>query len=556
MSAGYLELDHAAIVIRKTHLPKCKAQGTISFMNPISAYLVENMIAIFFFYGLAFFTLGLALWLASQRESDFKFVRAIRPLALFGLIHGVHEWYEMFQKIAKLDPAYTLGFLEESIRLGTLAVSFYLLGLFGVLLLAPEEKARRWVSFGSIGYLGLWMAAIGLSHAIFRPGFPDGFQLADVVTRYTMGIPAALLAAWALMVQQRTFRLHRLDQFGRDLVWCASAIVLYGAIGQLFVQETVLFPSNYVNSQLFLDWFGIPVQLFRGTMATLLAVFMMRALRAFEIEGQRRLQAANEARLAAQESALAVERRVGLELELLNEKLRQREQTLAELLRQVVNAQETERRRIARELHDATGQSLTAVALGLRGVGQVITQNGEVAQRHLRELERYATNALEELRQIIADLRPSQLDDLGLAAALQWYMREFEAHYAVQTGFVVKGEPRRLPPEYETVLFRIAQEGLNNIAKHAQASRADLRLRYWPQQICLVLDDNGRGFSDDQLQDARAGWGLRGIQERAALLGGRCDIRSAPDHGTRLRVWVPLSDEGRTAKDENQTTND
>jgi signal transduction histidine kinase len=512
-------------------------------MNPISAYLVENMIAIFFFYGLAFFAMGLALWLASRRASEFKFVRAIRPLALFGLIHGVHEWYEMFQKIAQLNPAYTPGVLEETIRLGTLAVSFYMLGLFGVLLLASEERAWRWAGLGSIGYLGLWLAGIGLAHITFQPGFPGAFQLADVATRYTMGIPAALLAALALMAQQRTFRQHQLDQFGRDLVWCASAIILYGAIGQFFVQETVLFPSNYINNQLFLDWFGIPVQLFRGVMATLLAIFMMRALRAFEIEGQRRLQAANEARLAAQESALVVERRAGHELERLNETLQQREKTLAELLRQVVNAQEAERRRIARELHDATGQSLTAVALGLHGVGQLTTRDGAAMREHLRELERYATNALEELRQIIADLRPSQLDDLGLAPALQWYLREFEEHYALKTWFTIRGEPRRLLPEYETVLFRIAQEGLNNIAKHAQASRADLRLRYWPRQICLVLDDDGRGFTDEQLQDARAGWGLRGIQERAALLGGHCDIRSAPGHGTRVRVCVPLSDE-------------
>jgi len=512
-------------------------------MNPISAYLVENMIAIFFFYGLAFFAMGLALWLASQRKSDFKFVRAIQPLALFGLIHGAHEWYEMFQKIAQLDPAYTPRVFEEIIRLGTLAVSFYMLGLFGVFLLSSEGRAWRWAGLGSVGYLGLWLAGIGLAHYTFQPGFPGAFQLADVVTRYTMGIPAALLAAIALMAQQRAFRLRQLDQFGRDLVWCASAIVLYGAIGQLFVQETVLFPSNYINGRLFLDWFGVPVQLFRAAMATLLAIFMMRALRVFEIEGQRRLQAANEARLAAQESALAMERRVGQELERLNEKLQQREKTLAELLRQVVNAQEAERQRIARELHDATGQSLTAVALGLHGVGQVIAQNGAAAEQHLRELERYATNALAELRHIIADLRPSQLDDLGLAAALQWYLREFEGHYALKTQFTILGEPRRLTPEYETVLFRIAQEGLNNIAKHAQASRADLRLRYWPQQICLVLDDNGRGFSDEQLQDDRVGWGLRGMQERAALLGGRCDIRSVPGHGTRVRVCVPLSEE-------------
>lgn len=514
-------------------------------MNPISAYLVENIIAIFFFYGLAFFSMGLALWLSSRRASEFRFVQAIRPLALFGIIHGLHEWYEMFQKIAALDPTYAPGVFEETIRLSTLVVSFYLLSLFGILLLVPEKDTRKWIVYSSLVILLVWLGGIGLAHLTFRPGFPEGFTLADVVSRYVLGIPAALLATWALMVQQRTFRQYQLDQFGRDLVWCASAIFLYGAAGQLFVQETTLFPSNYVNSQLFLDWFGVPVQLFRAAMATLLAVFMFRALNAFEIEGQRRLQAANEARLEAQAAALALERRTGQELERLNEALQQREKTLAELLRQVVNAQEAERKRIARELHDATGQSLTAVALGLRGVRQLVPNNTEATQRHLRELEQYATNALAELRHIISDLRPSQLDDLGLVAALQWYVREFENHYAIRANLSVRGEAYRLPPEYEMALFRIVQEGLTNVAKHAQASRADVRLWYRVGRVCLVVVDDGRGFSREPLPDQEAGWGLSGIRERAALLGGRCIIRSAPGYGVQIRVCVPLVLEGR-----------
>ena len=514
-------------------------------MNPISAYLVENMIAIYFVYGLAFFSMGLALWLASRRASEFRFVRAIRPLALFGIIHGFHEWYEMFQKIASLDPSYVTGAIEESIRLSTLAVSFYLLALFGILLLAPEAKMRQWVWRGSVIALLVWLGGIGLAHLTFRPEFPDGFRLADVVSRYVLGIPAALLATWALMVQQRTFRQYQLDQFGRDLVWCASAIFLYGAVGQLFLQETVLFPSNYLNSQLFLHWFGVPVQLFRAAMAALLAVFMFRALNAFEIEGQRRLQRANEARLEAQEAALALERRTGQELERLNATLQQREKTLAELLRQIVNAQEAERQRIARELHDATGQSLTAVALGLHGVRRLMDSNGEAARLHLRELEQYATDALAELRHIIADLRPSQLDDLGLTAALQWYVREFSNHYAIRTSLSVRGGAYRLPPEYEMALFRIVQEGLTNVAKHAQASRADVRLWFRADRVCLIVVDDGRGFSRETAVEQAEGWGLRGIRERAALLGGRCVIRSAPGFGVQIRVCVPLNLEGK-----------
>jgi two-component system sensor histidine kinase UhpB len=221
------------------------------------------------------------------------------------------------------------------------------------------------------------------------------------------------------------------------------------------------------------------------------------------------------------------------------------------LLHQVVTVQETERQRIARELHDVTGQSLTAIALGLRGVETTVRDNPALAVEQMRELESVGTAALSELRQLIADLRPSQLDDLGLVAALQWYLQEFEARYAIKTAFAFSGNrAQRLPAEYEIVLFRITQEALTNIAKHARASLATVRLVLGPAHICLIVEDNGSGFDVGQaLAKTRIpgphGWGLLGIQERALLVGGRCEITSQPGQGTCIRIAVPLGSQGR-----------
>src|SRR5690606_10985439 len=128
-----------------------------------------------------------------------------------------------------------------------------------------------------------------------------------------------------------------------------------------------------------------------------------------------------------------------------------------------------ERQRIARELHDATGQSLTAISLGLRGVGKLVEIQAPLVAPQLREIEGYSTGALAELRRIIADLRPPQLDDLGLVAALRWYTQAFAQRRSIATEFILLGEPVRLPAEVETVLFRITQEALTNVAKHANA---------------------------------------------------------------------------------------
>jgi signal transduction histidine kinase len=236
----------------------------------------------------------------------------------------------------------------------------------------------------------------------------------------------------------------------------------------------------------------------------------------------------------------------------LSQEAQEREARLAELLHQVVGAQEAERQRIARELHDATGQSLTAIALGLRGVEAMVESGSQVAPGHLKELKSFSTSALGELRQIIADLRPSQLDDLGLAAALQWYVQEFEKRYHISAAFVLKGERVRLPAEYETVLFRISQEALTNVAKHAGASRARVELEILPDQARLTVEDNGRGFEIDKalLNKRKKGWGLVGIQERVLLLGGRYAVDSKLGRGTRVQVSVPLTAEVKDAEED------
>ncbi|HSN78573.1 MAG TPA: sensor histidine kinase [Anaerolineae bacterium] len=492
-------------------------------MNPISAFFVRNIIVVFFFYGLAFFCLGLALALASRRESEFRFVQAIVPLALFGFLHGMHEWVEMFQKIAVLSSGYLPTTLHEVLRLTLLVASFAMLLGFGFTLLSPPGASKRQIWLPVLGMVGFWLTAVVIIAVVLEPSPTLLVAQADALARYSLGIPGALLGAWALMMQQRTFREANMPQFGRDLIWATTGLLLYGVIGQLFVRETTLVPSNIINSALFLQWFGIPVQLFRGLAGIMLLVFMIRALNAFDVETRRRLEAANQARLNA--------------------------------LNQVVDAQEVERKRIARELHDATGQSLTAIALGLRGVETHIEhcdspQPGLL--ENVREIKSYSTSALGELHQIIADLRPSILDDMGLAAALKWYVQSYQQRRSLPTELIVEGTSFRLPAEYETVLFRITQEALTNIAKHARATRVVVTLGFSPAEVSLQIKDNGRGFDPElvlQRTGRSSGWGLLGMRERASLIGGQAVIESSPGQGARIRVTVPTSRELLRVKD-------
>ncbi|MEZ4637209.1 MAG: hypothetical protein R2856_20020 [Caldilineaceae bacterium] len=264
-------------------------------MNPISAFFVRNIIVVFFFYGLTFFAMGVALLLASRRQSSFRFARAIQPLAAFGLLHGMHEWFEMYQKYAALTGGYTPSIFEEEFRLGLLGASFVGLAAFGVALLNSDGPSRIQRYLPLIGMVLLWWSGIAVVAWRFQPSAPDLIAVGDALARYSLGIPGALLGTWALMAQQRTFREHNMPQFGRDLVWCATALFLFGAVGQIFVRPTLLATTQILNSTLFLQWFGIPVQLFPRVMAGVMTFYMVHALRAFEVENQQRLEQALQA---------------------------------------------------------------------------------------------------------------------------------------------------------------------------------------------------------------------------------------------------------------------
>ncbi|MCC7353129.1 MAG: sensor histidine kinase [Anaerolineae bacterium] len=512
---------------------------------PTANILTRDLIFIFFLYGLAFFSMGLAVLLESGRASEFRFARTMRPLAGFGIVHGAHEWFEMFQKITALRAGgYVPPVWVEVVRLVLLSVSFMFLAAFGARLIHREERPS-WVAYHPAIILTIvWIGSVVAVRVLLRPSVADWLAATDVLSRYTLGIPGALLASWALVLQQRIFRERGMAGFGRDLLWSALAFFWYGVAGQLFTRSSILFPSTILNGDLFIRLFGFPVQLFRAVTASVVAIFIIRALRAFEIESRQILAAANEAKLLAQQEALEAQRRVQEETARLYAESQARAKERDELLHQVVSAQEAERQRIARELHDETSQSLTALAMGLKGVEQSLQADPQLAQKQLAELKSLSVHSLDTLRQIMSDLRPSVLDDLGLVAALRWYVDEVRKRAPVKIEILVKGARRRLEPQVETVLFRIAQEALTNVVRHAQARLATVAIHFADSEVRLLVMDDGRGFVPDEILRPglpRQAWGLLGLQERAALVGGSCSIRSKPGHGTEIMVTIPLA---------------
>jgi len=471
---------------------------------------------VFFIYGLAFFSMGLATSLEAGRASDRRLRRALGFLAVFGLLHGLHEWVEMFQTLGLLPGVERAPTAWTSLRLGMLALSFPPLAVFGLALAWEEPQRKHLDLLIPFGLVMVW----GLGCLVLKSFFtlPELLYAADVWARYTLAIPAALMAATGLVLQCRRFQREELTYFGRSCIWAAVAFALYGAIGQLFVRKTGLPPSTVVNDQLFLAWFGFPVQVLRAVTAIVAAFFILRLLRAFEIEVQRKIADLQEARLRESE---------------------RREAQRSELFKHIVAAQESERQRIALELHDETGQALTAVGLGLRGLEGSLGAEESRPATNLRHLERLVTHSLNELQRIISDLRPSHLDDLGLPAALRWYASEVSNRSGLEVSVSFSGEPRSLASAVKTTLFRVAQEALTNIVKHADASAVCVELSYLEQDVRLRVIDDGCGFDVDVVQMQGRSWGVIGMQERANLLGGRFRLLTQPDEGTTVEVEIP-----------------
>jgi len=257
------------------------------------------------------------------------------------------------------------------------------------------------------------------------------------------------------------------------------------------------------------------------------------------ILGSLGVQTAQDERLADGQVDLltTVARQVQVALE--NARLyRQRQESLQSYVRQVTQAQEDERLRIARELHDETAQELVLLARKLEQLRNSATPN---LSEPIEELLDMSRGTIQAVRRFSRDLRPSVLDDLGLLAALEMVVEDTSHHLPNGARLAVTGEPRRLEGPVELALFRIAQEALRNVEKHGSATSATVELDFSGEEIRLSVTDDGRGFSPAKnLADLiRTGkLGLLGMKERAELVGGTFELRSDPGKGTQVVVRV------------------
>jgi signal transduction histidine kinase len=325
-----------------------------------------------------------------------------------------------------------------------------------------------------------------------------------------------------------------------DLCDGIGALRLNAFIPQLKLGETILFPSIQAQSDLLnTSWLAaMKVRVFtcnplvhEGKLVGILCVFIQDEKRFFT-EGELSFITA-----VSDQAAQAIFNAR------LYQALREEQLSRAALLEKTISAQEDERKRIARELHDQTSQDLAALMLSLDACAISMTTKGPGSEQHLQTAKALVGTILTNIHHLINDLRPSLLDDLGLASAILWYGEQRLKPMGIALDFQCNRMEARLPPAVEIALFRILQEALTNIVRYANATSVKVTLDMDDQIVALAVEDNGIGFQVATVvpeQPDGRGLGLRGMQERVTTFGGEFHIQSTPGQGTSIKAQVPL----------------
>lgn len=312
----------------------------------------------------------------------------------------------------------------------------------------------------------------------------------------------------------------------------ANLIIVVAALIGVVADRRIHLPGSAVSVLL--------VALGASLIVNLVLVYVaLRPLNDLETAAARVSAGDLEARVAPSRLADRDIARVGTTLNALLDRLTEDRARVRRLAAQVISAQDEERARVARELHDSTAQILTAVMLQL---GAATRESSSPAlDARIATLRELAAEALEEVRLLAHTMHPRVLDDLGLAAALEWLARQTRAQEELEVQVVAHEEDPQLPAPLASVLYRVAQEALRNAVRHAGARRVDVRLRREHGIATLEVVDDGRGFDVRRAEERRPGMGLFSMRERVALVNGRLAVTSAPGRGTRIVATVPLT---------------
>jgi signal transduction histidine kinase len=452
-----------------------------------------NQEIIYFIYGLAFFVLGLAIALQSRHSSHLELARSLNWLAAFGFLHGLHEWGDLFIPLQGEYLAPEAIRVLHYFHLILLAISFACLYGFGLALLEPL-KHRRWLHVGFATLLVGWLVLSLFPFRVWYTDFSAWYNAVNALTRYFIGLPSGLLAAYAL----REHALKRIAPYNVPRIFRAMQLsgitmAVYSLAAGLIVPPVPFFPGNWLNNDTFTRYLLVPPQLFRALIGVAMAMTTIRFLDIFDVETSRQIEAMEQERVLADE-----------------------------------------RERIARELHDGTIQKVYTAGLLVRSAEKLAQSDSPLAGR-LSTAVGVLDDAIGDLRQNLSQLHTPTKPPEPLKLAIQRLATDprFSSLVAVDLDLDLP-DSCFLSPERTIHVLAILQEAMANIVRHAHARHVYVSADCGADHLRMMVKDDGIGIPEGVAGDH----GLRNMRDRASLLHGQLLVEKL-DKGTRITLDIP-----------------
>ena len=454
-----------------------------------------NRPLIWFLYGQVFFLLGSLIFTQAGRLSRLALARGLPRLAAFGFLHGLYAWGYLFIPLQApyLRPESLVDVLRI-VRLLLLAGSFAMLLSFGRRLMADEGAtpwfaSRPWawglVVFWALSSVGvIWAENLGLYPAL---------HTADALARYVLALPAGLAAAYGLRHHAlRYIRPLGVERIYRTLRVAGLSLAAFGVLMPLFAPSARFFPALWIHREAWLALLHLPPELVVTVLGAVLAWSFIRGMEVFVVETQRRLD--------------------HMELQ---------------------HIQSQERERIARDLHDGALQQVYAAGLLARALERQVP---EALRGDVERITAALDSATTEMRRLLHEWSP-KIHVADIERALQNLVDEAQHISGTEVRFHSDGAPPFLDPKRAVHVIAFVREALANAIRHARTPYIDVHLQRRGPYMVVSVQDHGRGLP----ADLKPGFGLRHMEERALLLGGRMRMSSSPRVGTRVELWVPLN---------------
>jgi signal transduction histidine kinase len=464
----------------------------------VREFFVQNETIIAFAHGLVFFALGFSVWLQRRRATRLTLTSSLIWLAAFAFVEAIAIWGYAFVPIQ--ETYLGQGAVDSLVVLRALAqtVAFLFLLQFGLRLVGLSPGLWRGLSAGSVALWAGLLAGGALAAGDLGWSVTEWESSVVAACRYGLLLPGALLSAYGMWLQREELTRAGFPGSRVYAAIAAGTLLVYAVVAGLVVDSAPWAPGGPVTQDGWFSATGIPLAIVRGVAGLVLCVAVVKLLEIFEAEAKQRLEAVERAR------------------------------TIAE-----------ERSRFGRDLHDGTIQSIYASGLHLEAVA---LRCDPAVRSEVREVVAGLNDTIDHLRDYIKGLSEPPQTPAAIAGALEDMVARFSHETGVGVRLRVRGVAVSgpLPDEAGQHLEQILREALGNCARHAGQCAVDAELTFGPDEVDLVVTDDGVGVGNADPASTGSGQGLRNMRERARRLGGRLELSRAPGGGTRVSLAVPL----------------